>query len=1182
MFKRLLVYTVMISTVFLSLRIEIKASDWPERNLNQTLNRHIIDPSLINSSVVPFSIEVAHNTQDVIAGGGYVFYSDGLSQSTVYAVNMLTQSIAWSKQYPKQVARIVYNEGKIYFGADKFYCLRAYDGYEMWATSPGKFGSVDYYTRIYQYDEQYIYGFRYYSNMYKLAVLDKLNGAVVLYSEIILTDFINDVAVWQNKLYITIGRSGSGGSQLSMFDLSSYTYTTAAQTCRSNGAKMIIDGDNNQVVLTASNAAICSYRLDNLAAVAVNRMINLERYIKYNDRYYSVYGEYSKSMPANNTLADVSQTKVLDPAFENFQSDPLIVNEHFFAGTSKSGVWSKNLETGQTKYASISAEGAIRQMIYASGCIISLIGYGTSGDYKAKIVFSDINNLSASPTYQISVTSPYNTAGMNQYLGQLHCHYVPEKGLELWNQVNNGSTTPEYTVNEYKKLGYDFVALTEHNRIVSMPVTDGITQIVNAEEDTQGDGGNHILALGIGSRINEDLSDQERINQVVEQDGFAILAHPNSRQYGLSISELLELDRYHAIETFNAAMYNYRLLKFKTGDYSSFKKADKLFTLLKDGLITASDDYTPGDGGIDGGAVVVYAPSNTQADIMAALKNGNFYAVQGSKAPRLDISYDEAENIYRITSNELSNIKFIGRDGKQLQINQNVSSAEYQVIGNEVYVRAEVESVATGKKSWTQALFVSSRANISTLSAGSHLLTLSDAQMSINTSSETTVSAVPFSSIPKEMPPAGYLANIYSLETLGTINNGTSVSYSYKNINLPVSEEDLSIYTYDESSSKWQKILSVVDTFNKTVTANLTHFSLYTLSAEAPEDAELPTVSLISPSVLDNIHGTINIQAEANDNQAVTSVSFILDNNLIGNDLTSSDGYYTEINADELTVGRHTLLLQAEDFAGNIGEQEISFEIVSGVTAPSIEISNISENQHLYEPSDMTISYQSTFKVENINISIDDIVIGSIKPQGSPITKNIAWKDYVAGSHTLKLELWDVKGNIACTEKNIIITEPVTAEIISPHGSYMTADTIAIDVASQPADTEITITIDGTPYTNNSTIQGYKVGLGQHILEVKVGDKILDQETFSIDTSYGDTIKLISQLYTTGKIKNLGLAVSLICKLKLAETFASFNMVRMEKKFLDNVIDELNKAGEKKIGINYRTILFVNIFVLGV
>jgi len=128
MAKRLFVFAAILAVIFSTYQISTKAADWPSRNLNQTLNRQIVDPSVINSAVAPFSLDVYRNSQDMVAGGGYFYYSDGASQSTIYAISLSSHQAVWSKQFPKQINRLLLDDDRLYFGTDNFYCLNALSG----------------------------------------------------------------------------------------------------------------------------------------------------------------------------------------------------------------------------------------------------------------------------------------------------------------------------------------------------------------------------------------------------------------------------------------------------------------------------------------------------------------------------------------------------------------------------------------------------------------------------------------------------------------------------------------------------------------------------------------------------------------------------------------------------------------------------------------------------------------------------------------------------------------------------------------------------------------------------------------------------------------------------------------------------------------------------------------------
>ncbi len=76
---------------------------------------------------------------------------------------------------------------------------------------------------------------------------------------------------------------------------------------------------------------------------------------------------------------------------------------------------------------------------------------------------------------------------------------------------------------------------------------------------------------------------------------------------------------------------------------------------------------------------------------------------------------------------------------------------------------------------------------------------------------------------------AGLIDNLYTLYTDGKVEEATlTIHYTDKELQeRNIKEDNLSIYYYNESTSKYEKVDSVLDKQNKTVTAKLKHFSNY-------------------------------------------------------------------------------------------------------------------------------------------------------------------------------------------------------------------------------------------------------------------------------------------------------------------------------------------------------------------
>lgn len=98
---------------------------------------------------------------------------------------------------------------------------------------------------------------------------------------------------------------------------------------------------------------------------------------------------------------------------------------------------------------------------------------------------------------------------------KLDLHVHTEKSSDAF-------TTQEELVTRVRMAELDGVAITDHN-ILATTGSSGITTIPGIEISSR-DG--HIIALGIRSPIVRDLSANETLQQIREQGGVSIIAHP--------------------------------------------------------------------------------------------------------------------------------------------------------------------------------------------------------------------------------------------------------------------------------------------------------------------------------------------------------------------------------------------------------------------------------------------------------------------------------------------------------------------------------------------------------------------------------------------------------------------------------------------------------------------------------
>ncbi|MFA5926962.1 MAG: PQQ-binding-like beta-propeller repeat protein [Patescibacteria group bacterium] len=659
---------------------------------------------------------------------------------------------------------------------------------------------------------------------------------------------------------------------------------------------------------------------------------------------------------------------------------------------------------GSIKTYPVAENTGLLHLIHADGLFLA-------ADYNYRNIYA----LSSGPTTvvadsRIELNSPYQSGDdYEEYIGQTHSHYIPDIGKK--------NIKPEFTVKKYRDAGYDFIALTEHNEIASNPNIPGITFIENSEEDTQGYFGTHILGVGISEGADETAESQTRIDQFYAQDGFVSLAHPDSFYYNWSFGELINLNGYHAIEAYNSgidAAGKYLevpevLGRDAHGRASAFKKWDKLLVARKKVWATAGDDFTPRNPGFDGASVAVFARENTQDEIMSNMKLGNFYALQGTDAPRIKISTDSG--VISAAMGEMGTIRFIGRGGEILkEVNDSLGSS-YQPEGSEIYVRIEAENKG-GKKSWSQPIFVNMVENTDIVLAGEKKVDLASASISAKTTGEFRAETKDINGLLVPAPAGGYLSPVYNFEGALDSDSSANLEIDYSASDLVTNEDALSVFTFDAISNSWNKVASDIDKANKKVLASLSHFSLYTLSTEINADTEKPVVELAAPTELVGLSGSVLLQINSVDNNKTLTVSGYLDDQtILFDDTTASDGFDNTVNFSLYPSGSHVLTLLAEDAFGNIAEKKYSIDVSNFFQPPALSLASPLSGGIFCDDIQIEGKYSGSLGAEPIGVFVNDEYIDGADVASGKFSKHLSLSDVDAGDGTLKLIVIDLAGN---------------------------------------------------------------------------------------------------------------------------------------------------------------------------
>lgn len=283
--------------------------------------------------------------------------------------------------------------------------------------------------------------------------------------------------------------------------------------------------------------------------------------------------------------------------------------------------------------------------------------------------------------------------------GNLHGHSTGSDGM----------LSPEDVCRAYREQGYDFIAVTDHFRErFGYPITDtrghrqdGFTTLLGAELHAPATSRGiewHIVAVGLPRDFPAPGAD-ETGPQLAERarlaGAFVAIAHPH--WYQLTAADGHALTAAHAVEIYN----HFCQISMERGLSEFFYDA-----LLSDGRrlgAIAVDDSHWRMADAFGGWVMVKSESNSEESLLAALKNGHFYASQGPEIE--DVRRDGDEVV--VTCSPVARMVLLGEN--------KLRSGEYGAGLREARLSLEpfhgswcrlVVADEAGRRAWTNPLWL--------------------------------------------------------------------------------------------------------------------------------------------------------------------------------------------------------------------------------------------------------------------------------------------------------------------------------------------------------------------------------------------------------------------------------------------------------------------------------------------
>ena len=302
---------------------------------------------------------------------------------------------------------------------------------------------------------------------------------------------------------------------------------------------------------------------------------------------------------------------------------------------------------------------------------------------------------------------------LNWYKGNIHTHTTESDGDE----------TPEKVVRWFRRNGYDFLVLSDHNHLTLFEYGRGRRRfkrplMIPGEEVTVNlHGGRrpvHINAIGISRLIEPiDATDvvptmQANINSIVAAGGLASINHPNYK-WSFDHRQIAQVTGATLLEVFNG--HPAGNVYGAPGRPGYEEIWDGVLSAGRPIFGVATDDshnykeFRPNLSNPGRGWLMVRARKLSQDAIVDSISSGDFYSSTGVVLPELKISRKAISLRIEPYYDSIYTTRFIGREGR-VYAEVTGSEADYSVRGDEGYVRASVSS-STGTRAWTQPIFVS-------------------------------------------------------------------------------------------------------------------------------------------------------------------------------------------------------------------------------------------------------------------------------------------------------------------------------------------------------------------------------------------------------------------------------------------------------------------------------------------
>ncbi len=276
--------------------------------------------------------------------------------------------------------------------------------------------------------------------------------------------------------------------------------------------------------------------------------------------------------------------------------------------------------------------------------------------------------------------NPYKSLAPNWYKANFQVQ------SNVWAGTTDGKDATDAIYNKYKELGYDIITISDYQKINRFKNIN--TNVLPVYEHGYNAYKRHHVMIGAEKVEWRDYllwqshsNMQNMINILRPQTPFLLLAHPRLRN-SITPENARILSNYDALEVLN----HYR---------NSSNVWDAALSAGKRAWLIGDDDSHKISDPNQTGVIwtMINAPDKSNKEILSALKSGHMYGVVGRNAENKNFLSAVSINgdTLKITCTDTADaIRFIGQNGIEKQVTENIKQASYLLKPDDTYIRTEI------------------------------------------------------------------------------------------------------------------------------------------------------------------------------------------------------------------------------------------------------------------------------------------------------------------------------------------------------------------------------------------------------------------------------------------------------------------------------------------------------------